>query len=71
MKPKSIETKTILKSLINFPDAQKEFKKVLKKAVSIKLIYFDFAYGVTPALFVVYATKEDEFLERIRLVREK
>lgn len=67
----SIQIETMKAALVNFADAAAEFHRVTEKATRIKQMYFDYAYGVTPALFVVYQTQEDEFLERIRLVREK
>ncbi len=66
----SIKIEAITETLVNFPEASAEFRAVLEKAIQVKLIYFGFAYGVTPALFVLYQTEEDEYLERIRLTCE-
>ena len=49
--------------MCNFPDVQKQ----LDELPNIVSIYFEYAYGVTPALFVLYQKDGDEFLERIRL----
>ncbi len=65
----SIQIETMAAALVNFPVALAEFRAVVKKARRVKIMYFDFAYGVTPALFVLYTTKDDEYLERIRLER--
>jgi hypothetical protein len=57
---------TVLEILINYPNAKQTFLEIADKAVSIERIYYDLAYGTTPALFVIYKTVDDEYLERIR-----
>jgi hypothetical protein len=60
----------ILELVSLYPDAKKEIEEIQRK-YEITLIYYSLAYGVTPALFVLYKKDGDEFLERVRLIEKK
>lgn len=56
----------VIDLLVNWPDAQKEIESL----PGIYGMYYDLAFGVTPAIFVLYRTEDDQLLRRVRLERE-
>lgn len=57
----------LIRLCVNYPAAKREIAKING---DIYDAYYELAYGVTPALFILWRTDDDEFLTRVRLKKK-